>query len=67
MGILNKIFGNKKETPVNVPEKHNEKAEAATELTPKKKAYTEKFCEDDTPGWTAIDEALNSIYPDKSW
>lgn len=30
----------------------------------KKKAYTEKFCEDDTPGWAAIDEALNSIYPD---
>lgn len=64
MTILDKIFGNRKNISAKVSENHNEKKKTAPELTPEKKAYMEKFCEDDSPGWDAINAALNNVYPD---
>ena len=36
------------------------------EITPEMKAYMEKYGEDDSPGWDAIEEALKRVYGEQS-
>lgn len=70
MNIFKKFFGTSKKNEMAQDECQQDlsdnKLEVEEKLSDKQKEYISKFTEDDTPGWTAIDNELSKFYEENS-